>query len=127
MRDGRVSDTRELDQSNDWRYTWTGLEPDSVWNVVEQKVPEGYTVSVRKDGLSIVITNTKDEPDKPEEPDLPKTGLLWWSVFPLAGAGALCLLTGLVVSGRNREAFAVSTKSVSPAVAAAAAPGSASE
>ena len=39
----------------------------------------------------IVFSNKYD----PDEPDIPRTGQLWWPVFALAGAGAVLTLAGL--------------------------------
>ncbi|MDE5768682.1 MAG: Cna B-type domain-containing protein [Oscillospiraceae bacterium] len=46
-----------LDESNDWTYSWTG-DPASEWFVVEQEIPENYTVVYRKQDVEYVIVNT---------------------------------------------------------------------
>ena len=55
------------------RYLWTGLDADDTWRVVEETVPEGYTVSISREGITFVVTNTyrPDVPDTPEPPDQP--------------------------------------------------------
>lgn len=122
LRDGRVFDTVTLSKKNNWRYTWTELDDDYVWRVVEYDVPEGYTVSIGREGITFVITNTyepetppdepnipdtppplgpdpgdpgnPDNPGNPGKPGLPQTGMLWWPVPLLAGAGILLFMGG---------------------------------
>lgn len=55
---GVVADTQVLSPENDWRFTWTGLEGDGAWSVAEYGVPERYSVSVREEGVTFVVTNT---------------------------------------------------------------------
>ena len=68
LRNGKVYDTVTLNAGNNWRHTWTGLDDDYTWRVVEYETPEGYTVTVEREGITFVMTNTK-EPDNP--PDRP--------------------------------------------------------
>ncbi len=100
--DGEVHETVRLDADNSWRYTWTGLDGTKEWLVVEKKAPEGYTVSVKREGTTVFITNTKESPEEPPE-TLPQTGQLWWPVFLLGGAGLVLLLTGFVGTLRRRK------------------------
>lgn len=71
--DGTVSDEVVLNADNDWQYTWEDLSADGVWQVVEKEVPEGYTVSIDRDGFDFTITNTYDTQDEPSDDpsDLP--------------------------------------------------------
>lgn len=100
LRDGEVYDTVVLSADNNWRYTWTGLDGDYTWRVVEYETPEGYTVTVHREGITFVMTNTCDTPpdnppvSPPGEPGLPQTGMLWWPVPLLACAGILLFLLG---------------------------------
>lgn len=73
LRNGRVYDTVTLNEENHWRYTWDGLDADDRWTVVEQDVPDGYTVTVSREGATFVVTNTKppEIPTGPEGPDEP--------------------------------------------------------
>ena len=70
LRNGKVYDTVTLSERNNWRYTWTELDGGYTWQVVEYDVPEGYTVSIRREGATFVVTNTC-RPDVPDEPDTP--------------------------------------------------------
>lgn len=108
LRDGTVYDTVTLDESNNWRYEWTDLDEDSRWQVAEYETPEDYTVSVSREGITFVMTNTyqpdtpdtpgtpdtPDTPDTPSSPRLPQTGMLWWPVPLLAFGGILLFLIG---------------------------------
>lgn len=69
LKDGRVYDTVTLSAANNWRYTWRELDGDAVWRVVEYRTPGDYTVSVDREGITFVITNTyAPETDIPDEP-----------------------------------------------------------
>jgi len=51
LADGVVVDTAVLDESNDWKYTFSALDKfangkEIVYNITESNVPEGYTVKV---------------------------------------------------------------------------------
>lgn len=120
LRNGTVVDTVRLNRQNNWRHTWTGLDAGYVWQVVEEGTPEGYTVSVSREGITFVMTNSQIEeiPDEqtpeggrppgentppleniPDEPipmgpSLPQTGMLWWPVPVLACAGLFLFLMG---------------------------------
>lgn len=124
LRDGEVVETVTLDAGNNWMYTWKDLEEDHVWSVVEKEVPEGYTVTISKNGTAYIIENTKQTPEPtptpppsteptptpvpttpPPTPGLPQTGQLWWPVSLLAGSGVLFLMIGLLRRryGENHE------------------------
>ncbi len=66
LRDGEVYEEVLLNSGNNWRYTWSGLGSGD-WQAVEKEVPEGYKVSIEKDGTVFVLTNTY-EPDTAEPP-----------------------------------------------------------
>lgn len=66
LRDGVPHDSVILHEANNWTYRWTGLDPNYTWTVVEDVVPDGYTVSIGKEGITFVITNTY-------HPDVPTT------------------------------------------------------
>lgn len=69
LRDGEVYDSVVLSRDNNWRYTWADLSDEFKWNVVE-KVPSGYQVSITKEGVTFVVTNTHKD-TTPDEPDTP--------------------------------------------------------
>ncbi len=62
-KDGAVEDEVTLDESNQWKYTWTDLEASSQWAVMEKEVPEGYEVIVsdQDTGNTFVIVNKQEE------------------------------------------------------------------
>ena len=95
---GKVYDTVTLSGKNRWSYAWDGLSKDDTWQVVEADVPEEYTVTVSREGITFVVTNTLTEeiPDEPvpQGPALPQTGVLWWPVPLLACAGMALFLAG---------------------------------
>lgn len=97
LKDGKVCQTVKLNKDNNWRYEWTMLEKGHEWKVAEKKVPNGYKVSIGKEEAAYVITNTYEPPTPPNTPpNLPQTGMLWWPVPILAGAGMLFFMIGWV-------------------------------
>lgn len=117
LRNGAVYDAVTLSKANDWSHTWTSLDEDDDWQVVEADVPQGYTVTVAREGITFVVTNTHEpdepsDPGDPGEPDvpvegetpegpLPQTGVIRWPVPLLACGGIALVLTGL--AARRRE------------------------
>ena len=110
LRNGKVYDTVKLSEKNNWRYTWLDLDADARWSVTEKTV-SGYTVSITREGITFVGTNTKtpdrtDTPDTPlkpsnpskpsslAKPTLPQTGAVWWHVEALALSGLVFLILG---------------------------------
>ncbi|MCH5186993.1 MAG: Cna B-type domain-containing protein [Oscillospiraceae bacterium] len=73
LRSGAVYAEVTLDESNNWRHTWSGLDEEYDWLVVEKYIPEGYTVSVSQNGTTFTVKNTYDgeEPDEPKDPKDP--------------------------------------------------------
>lgn len=69
LRNGKVYDTVKLSEKNNWRYTWLDLDADARWSVTEKTV-SGYTVSITREGITFVVTNTK-KPDRTDTPDTP--------------------------------------------------------
>lgn len=119
LRDGKVYETVTLNKANNWRHTWSKLDHDYTWTVVEQELDNYYT-EVDREGITFVVTNTYTEdipdnppptgpsspaepmqpteptPSKPNEPTLPQTGQLWWPVPVLMVAGLLLVVIGLI-------------------------------
>lgn len=77
LRDEEVYNEMVLSAGNNWKHTWTDLDAKYNWQVVEKTVPDGYTVTVSRDGITFVVTNTQtpsdisDPSDEPELPDVP--------------------------------------------------------
>lgn len=110
LRNGEVFDEAKLNASNNWRYEWTGLNGVCSWRVVE-KVPDGYDVSIEREGELTVITNsvrddtvpTPTPSQTPGTPNLPQTGQLWWPVPVLAAAGLLLVLIGALMKKAGKH------------------------
>lgn len=104
-----VADRQVLKKDNQWSYTWENLSAQAQWSVTEKEVPAGYTESTRREGNTVILTNTAtgavQGPDAVTAQKLPQTGQLWWPVPLLLAAGAGCLLTGrkLCHSKENQE------------------------
>ena len=99
IRDSEIVDTVTLNAANNWRYTWENLPSGHKWTVVEKEL-EGYTVTVKQEGITFVVTNTYGEADLPEDtppkPPLIQTGQLWWPVPALLAGGLLLIVFGLI-------------------------------
>ena len=105
LKNGKVYDTVTLSEDNNWRYTWEDLDSSARWSALEQ-APEGYTVRVRREGTTFVVTNTKKPQGAVAAPPgprgtLPQTGALWWQVWALAAAGLVFLILGALDRKRS--------------------------
>lgn len=85
-----------------WKYTFTGLNPDAQYYVVEDTV-DGYTVSYTYDagnpavpGATITVTNRKNAPGY----ELPATGSTGTAPYTTAGA---VLMGAALVGGYRRK------------------------
>lgn len=90
------------DADGNWKYTFTGLNPDTQYYVVEDTV-DGYTVSYTSDvehpakpGATIVVTNRKNAPGY----ELPATGSTGTAPYTTAGA---VLMGAALVGGYRRK------------------------
>jgi LPXTG-motif cell wall-anchored protein len=126
--DGTVYDTVTLSADNSWTYTWPLLDNTKSWTVVEESVPDGYSVSLTNTEDSYTLTNTGDSDFKSSSKvktspptgkiktdhspkstktkgspgsRLPKTGQLWWPITILAAAGMILILVGLIRRKRS--------------------------
>ena len=100
-----ISETVILNKENNWYHKWTGIYGGTTWSVVEPDVPEGYTVSIEKQGNRFVITNSKGGTTTTRTPGgrLPQTGVLWWPVPTLVCAGIAVFLIGWIRRRRSRN------------------------
>lgn len=92
----------KLNAGNNWSGTFTNLDPDAKYYVVEDTV-EGYTVSYTKDaenpaapGATITVTNRKNAPGY----ELPATGSTGTAPYTTAGA---VLMGAALVGGYRRK------------------------
>lgn len=99
-----ISETVILNKENNWHYKWSGIYGGTTWSVKEVNVPEGYTVSIDKQGDCFVITNSNGTVT-PKTPGgkLPQTGVLWWPVPTLACAGIAVFLVGWIRRRRSQD------------------------
>lgn len=102
LRDGEIYDEQTLNEENNWRYSWDNLDGNHTWQLTEKTVPEDYTVSVTREGITFTVENTNDNPPPPP-PEIPQTGLLWWPVPVLAGLGAVALGVGIFLIVRRKN------------------------
>ena len=117
-----------LSAENGWTYTWDELPAGHEW-AVSERVVSGYYLQVSRTGTTFLMTNNFDEElfeldeqgvprgrrdggDEEEYEDfgdevprgrLAQTGLLWWPVAALAGAGLLLSVAGFAVYRKNED------------------------
>lgn len=106
LKDGEVADTVKLSKDNDWAYTWTDLDGNFEWTVLEEPI-DGYVVEIGTSETGYIITNTDAGENPPQEddppvtppdhddPKLPQTGQLWWPVLALMLGGLSFMAVGL--------------------------------
>lgn len=94
--------TLKKGDGNNWKYTFTGLDPEKEYYVEEVSV-DGYTVSYTKDaenpavpGATITVTNRKNAPGY----ELPATGSTGTAPYTTAGA---VLMGAALVGGYRRK------------------------
>jgi hypothetical protein len=121
-RNGEEYDTVVLNAQNSWKHTWSVLDDDSRWQLVEKNVPTNYTVTSVQDGKAFVVTNTYKEEQTvtppptvtpaqpspapsatptPSQPKLPQTGQLWWPISLLALCGLVLILIGVKLRNKG--------------------------
>ncbi|WP_434309995.1 Cna B-type domain-containing protein [Hominifimenecus sp. rT4P-3] len=70
---GTIHETVELNQDNQWTYTWDGLDDRYQWTVEEEAV-SGYESAYKAEGNTVFITNSRDytppvNPEPKPEPE----------------------------------------------------------
>ncbi len=106
LKDGEVYDTVELGKTNNWKHTWKDLDPAYTWTVVEEKVPDQYKVTIKKENGITILENTYEKSSTPTPtptppPNIPYTGQLWWPVGFLLVGGIGLVLLGLIRRKRS--------------------------
>lgn len=128
--DSQIYDTVTLNEENNWKHSWVGLDAEATWKLVEVDVPEDYTVLVEQTGNTFVVTNTCNDDDIPDDDVptggrdsggggsgddevldediplgglLPQTGVLWWPVQALTAAGIALFALGWVDGRKKRS------------------------
>lgn len=102
LQNGDVYDTVTLSKSNDWTYTWEGLEKDgNTWTVKETDVPKGYTPSYSEKGERVTITNTHKNATVIDK--LIQTGQLNWPILVLGGLGAALIVCGVLFNKKRKQ------------------------
>lgn len=100
--DAELVDTRTLDDSNSWKYSWSELDDDYSYYVVEE-TPEDYVASYAytidastNTMVATTVTNTKPY-------DLPKAGGIGVDSWYLFGSGLVVLaMVGLWRIGKRK-------------------------
>ena len=100
IRNGSIDDIRVLSPADDWTYSWITPNDGAIWSVLENPVPDGYTVTYTSRERAVlvktfIIINTYTESPPPDDPDAPQTGdtlSLWHVALPMCLAGGVILI-----------------------------------
>ena len=102
--DGEVYDTVTLPHNEAWSYTWKGLDTNHQYTVTEKKEYGYKDPEIQQYGNTFIVTNICDNPYtniKPNNPNLPQTGQLWWPVPLLIIFGLLFVAIGVIQNRGN--------------------------
>lgn len=69
LRNGEFYKEAELNAENQWTYTWSRLDEDDDWSVIEADAPDEYIVEYDVQGNTTHITNIKGAPSPDPDPD----------------------------------------------------------
>lgn len=89
LKDGKLFDEIVLNDENNWQYSWKHLISYD-YEVKEENVPKGYTVSIEKKDYVFNITNSMQK----IKSSLPNTGQYWIPAICLLTIGILLLIIG---------------------------------
>lgn len=92
LRDGEPVENVKLNESNKWTYSWTKLDADHEWTVVEAVVPDGYTTISDVEGDATTITNTHTPPSTPPVHTGSDVRNVAWIAAAILGAGLVLLM-----------------------------------
>lgn len=112
LKNGEIYEEVVLNEANNWRHEWNELDAEYQWLVIEKAVPDGYTLAANQQGITFTLTNMHEPIDPPkdkdkdkdkdtDDPELPKTGQLWWPVPVLLAAGLVICFAGLFIKRRS--------------------------
>ena len=111
LENGKAMETVTLSEENNWQYTWKQLPDACQWQVMEQEVPQGYTVAVSQSGKTFTVTNTYQQTStteptgsgNPAKPSGPDTGDYRQPLlYAVLGGISLCVLVVLLLT-RSKE------------------------
>ncbi len=98
LKDGKLFDEVVLNDENNWQYSWENLISYN-YEVKEQNVPKGYTVSVEYKDYVFNITNSM----KKLEASLPNTGQYWIPAICLLTIGILFIIIGCKIKKDEKK------------------------
>lgn len=89
----KLIDTIDLNEDNNWTYTWKDIEKSDEYSIKEINIPAGYTANYRQEENKFIVTNTKT---------LVQTGTNILTIELLATLGLLFLLIGIICEKRKK-------------------------
>ena len=90
FKDGALQESVRLSADSNWSYSWKTADNGGNWTAVERNIDEKYTVTVIKDGNTLILTNVHESGEEP-----PKTGEMtsvWVYVLALGLSGGVITL-----------------------------------
>lgn len=92
-KNGEFAFTQTLNSENNWSYTWES-EVGIIWTAVERQIPAEYTVTVTKNGDTIILTNVYDGKE-PEPGDPGDDGVIYRSIILMCLSGAILIILSM--------------------------------
>lgn len=96
VKNGEVVDEATLNEENNWEHHWNHIIEDD-YEVVQKKVPNGYTGSITKDGDHFTVI------DFYRKEVLPDTGQLWLPVIILISGGVILIIVSLFLKKKEQK------------------------
>ena len=83
-----------LSDENDWTYTWSDLDENGTWTVMETSNSKGYVASYQVENSTVIVTNTAT---------LMQTGQLSWPIPVFGCLGGILMVVGAIMVLRKRN------------------------
>ena len=106
FKDGNPYHTVVLDKNNNWSYTWTAMNKNEQWTVVEKDVPKEYKVTISNNNTTFIITNILPSHAN-TSPSTGDTTSLGFYIIIMCISGFLLVIIGIKTmngerNGKNR-------------------------
>ena len=99
---GTIFKTVTLSKENNWCYQWTAKANGASWKVVEQNVPDGYTMTVEQKDTTFTITNSRRDPSNPPPQTGDTANIMLYAVMMYV-SGTMLIILGIVGKRKRHE------------------------
>lgn len=87
FKDGVLQESVRLFTENNWSYSWKAPDDGGEWTAVERNIDEKYTVTVIKDGNTLIVTNVHESEEEP--PETGEMTSVWFYVIAFGLSGGV--------------------------------------